>query len=104
MVRTSQATHLPITPPSSAGSWFALQAREPANQVRTLVRDSARTSSNHPETEGNETDAAIKPKPKARILSRRGTRTCDQHQWETPWPAAVVRQCAHCHAWIVPPL
>jgi hypothetical protein len=43
-------------------------------------------------------------RPKVRILSRRGAPHCDKHQWQQPWPAAVVRQCAHCHAWMVPPL
>jgi hypothetical protein len=42
-------------------------------------------------------------KPKVRIISRRRTR-CDKHQWEAPWPAAVIRQCVHCKAWMVPPL
>jgi hypothetical protein len=39
---------------------------------------------------------------KARILKRRGNRTCDKHHWQQPWPAAVVRLCAQCGAWMVP--
>jgi hypothetical protein len=42
-------------------------------------------------------------KPKARIIGGNRTR-CDKHQWEAPWPAAVVRQCINCKAWMVPPL
>jgi hypothetical protein len=44
-------------------------------------------------------------KPKAKIIQRRGAHKCsDKHEWGEPWAMAVVRQCARCRAWMVPPL
>jgi hypothetical protein len=40
-------------------------------------------------------------KPKVRFISRRRTHR-DKHQWAAPWPAAVLRQCINCKAWLVP--
>jgi hypothetical protein len=40
---------------------------------------------------------------KARILKGHGNRTCTKHQWDAPWPAAVVRHLRQCSAWMVPP-
>jgi hypothetical protein len=39
----------------------------------------------------------------ARVLQRPGRRSCaGGHEWVLSWPAAVVRQCARCGAWLVP--
>jgi len=40
---------------------------------------------------------------KARILKSRSNRTSStKHHWQQPWPAAFVRHCAQCSAWMVP--
>jgi hypothetical protein len=41
---------------------------------------------------------------KVRILKGRGNQPCTKHDWQQPWPTAVVRHCAQCGAWMVPPL
>jgi hypothetical protein len=48
--------------------------------------------------------AAAPAQPKVRIINPRHRRACDKHEWEDPWPMAVVQQCAICGAWMVPPL
>jgi hypothetical protein len=40
---------------------------------------------------------------KARILKVRHNQNCDQHDWQEPWPMAVVRNCTQCGAWLIPP-
>ena len=67
-----------------------------------FARPRARTYASNASYPPNASPVTAK-KPKARILQRTGAHSCPaKHEWVLPWPMAAVRQCARCHAWLVP--